>query len=109
MSPEGKEEIINSIKITNQTRTFLSNMESNFGNLIKNTRKDTEKCPDFLGWGRLSNGNVIYIQGTLKETNGRLSVPLKIVEVPPEMIGEEEVTNVTVPSYRSKVDRFLEE
>lgn len=108
MKTEKKKEILESLVITEKTKSFINSMNLNYGNIIKNSQKKTEAEPDFVGWGRLSNGTVIHISGSVRITEtGKMSLPLSLIEVPIEMIGEEETIEVHIPKYKSKADEFL--
>lgn len=86
MKPEQKQQIINDLVITEKTQEFISKMMPNHGNLIENTKKKDDTEPDFMGYGKLSTGQVIAIQGNIKPGKHGHTMPILIVELPDERI-----------------------
>lgn len=116
MNAEHKADLITEVKrrMTPKAISFINNMKEGFGNLLKNNLA-TEKAvtePDFFGYARLSNGTVVYIRGNVKESTGGLSIPLTIVEIPCDIIGENDGYQIEPQFPQSKIsqsliDRFL--
>lgn len=116
MNAEHKADLITEVKrrMTPKAISFINNMKEGFGNLLKNnlTSKSPATEPDFFGYARLSNGTVVYIRGNVKETTGGISIPLTIVEIPSDIIGENDGYQIEPHFPESKVkqslvDRFL--
>lgn len=108
MNQTKKDEILNGLKIIESTKKFINKMEPGFGNLIKNTKKKEEKEPDYIGWARLDDGTVISITGNLKKIEGKDPIlPIRVVEVPGEMIGESDTKIAQVPNYKESKDGFM--
>jgi len=116
MNAEHKSEILEDLekRITVKTIDFIGKMKEGFGNLIKNNKRSDapESEPDFLGFARLENGQVIHIRGNVKDTGKVLTMPLTVVIVPDDMIGEQNGysvdTNFNSPNIKqSPADRFL--
>lgn len=116
MNADHKAEIIEDLakRLTPKGISFIGNMREGFGNLLKNNKRadapDNE--PDFLGYARLENGKVIHIRGSVKESGKTLTMPLIVVEVPDELIGEQNgyhaETNFNSPSVKhTPADKFL--
>lgn len=104
MNKKLKEKILNSLVITEATKTFVQSLDPGFGSIIKNSKygADSEE-PEYQGWARLDDGTVIVITGNSKEQQGKSpTLPIRVVEVPKEMIGEKEEYTANVPSYKSK-------
>lgn len=64
---------------------FVSDMRCNHGSMIIN---GNETGPHSFGYGRLSDGRVIYIESKVN-ANGTAQI-LEIIEVAPELIKKEE-------------------
>ena len=108
MKQEEKDQVLENLVITDNTKSFIGKMKPNYGNLIKNAKKKKHEDPDFVGYARLANGIVVAIEGNVKTAEGRPpSMPLKIVEIPGKMIGEEDSFTAEIPNYQSDADKFL--
>lgn len=83
---EIKKEMLSFIKPTEKTLDFIKKIYNNHGNLIENAKGDVSS-PELIGYGRLSNGQLIMITGNVRDGE-TMRIPLKITEITEEDIDE---------------------
>jgi hypothetical protein len=95
--------IINNMMFTNNVKTFLDRCQPSYGNILKNEMRRTTNDPEFIGHGRLPDGTAVRIEGVTKVgTNGKTTMPFRIVVIPPTIYdGKETGTTIEVnnPSF----------
>jgi len=94
------EQILKYMPFNNYSKSFLDKCQPGVGNMLVNNRKQSPQDPDYVGYGRLEDGQAVRIEGVGKTSQkGAQMLSFKIVKIPGNVYDSTSF-EAEVPQYR---------